>query len=57
MKCPICNIEAKVEMKPQAIKKGDKYYHRMVYICRDKNCDRYGKEIGTEDIEFKVVEE
>lgn len=57
MKCPICNIEARVEMKPKAVKKEGKYYHKMVFVCRNKECSKYEKEIGTEYTEFEVTEE
>lgn len=57
MKCPVCNVEARVKMLPQAILKGGKYYNKMIFECRNRNCDKYEKEIGTQYIEFEVQEE
>lgn len=54
MVCPICETEARVKALPQAIKKGDKYYNRMIFECRNKNCSSFNTEIGKEDIEFEV---
>lgn len=57
MKCPICNIEAKVESMPQFVKKGDGYFHKMVFTCRCKDCSKFGKEIATDYIPIEVIEE
>lgn len=49
MKCPICKTEAKVDYR-EKVTKPDGEYIRMHYVCRDRQCSRYDKEIGTEDI-------
>lgn len=54
MKCPLCNTEAKIQ-KSQNIIKGDKLFRRMFYVCRDKNCANYEKEIGKVDVECEVT--
>lgn len=57
MKCPVCDVEARVKMLPQIVKKNDKFYHKMVFECRNKECDRYETEVGTDYIEVTVTEE
>lgn len=56
MKCPLCKTEAKIEHSENVFKKG-RLYRRVVYVCRDKNCDRCNKEVGREDIELDVTVE
>lgn len=58
MKCPICGVEAKVSMMPQLIRKpDDKFYHKMVFACRNKECDRFEHEVGTTYIEVQIKDE
>ncbi len=56
MVCPVCNTEARIKSLPQAIKKEDKFYNRIIFECRNKNCSYFGQEVGKEDIEFEVTE-
>lgn len=56
MKCNLCKTEAKIARSTNVLK-GEKLYRRMVYVCRDKNCQNYEKEIMTEDIELEVTKE
>lgn len=56
MKCPLCNTEAKID-RPTNVLKGDKLFRHMPYVCRDKNCAKFGKEIGSVDVELEVTVE
>lgn len=56
MKCPLCNTEAKISHSANVLK-DDKLYRRMIYECRDKNCAKFGKEIGKVDVELEVIKE
>lgn len=56
MKCPLCKTEAKIQTSINVIK-GDKLYRRMVFVCRDKNCSNYDKEVGRDEIELEATVE
>lgn len=48
MKCPLCNVEARIETTSLVLKK-DGIYDRFFYKCRTKGCGNYGKVFKTED--------
>ncbi len=56
MLCPKCKTEAKIQKAVNVIKDG-KLYRRLHFVCRDKNCTEYEKEVGTEETELPVVKE
>lgn len=58
MKCPKCDIEAKITSS-KTIMKGDKLFQRIEYSCRNKQCPNYNKVIATEDVplQYEKVEE
>ena len=55
MECPLCNTTAGITSNV-AIKKEGKFYNRLTFACRNKNCENFAKEIGHEDVEFEVVD-
>lgn len=57
MKCPVCNTEARIYKATNVIK-GDKLIRRMTYVCRNKTCRNFEKEVAKEDIPLEAeVEE
>lgn len=53
MKCPLCNIEARIVSSKNIVKNG-KFYRRLVYSCLNTACDLFNKEIKKEDIQLEV---
>lgn len=58
MKCPKCDIEARITSSKNVMK-GGQLFRRIEYSCRNKNCPDYDKVIATEDIpqEYEVVDD
>lgn len=56
MKCPVCNTEARIK-KATNILKGKELVRRMEYVCRNKTCQNFDKEVGKEDIPLEVTVE
>lgn len=53
MKCPVCNTEARIYKATNVIK-GDKLIRRMTYVCRNKTCRNFEKEVAKEDIPLEA---
>lgn len=47
MKCPKCGVEA-VITKNEYIIKNNNLFRKMTFNCRNKNCDKFKTEIGTD---------
>ena len=56
MKCPKCDIEAKITSSKLVIKDG-KPYQRMEYSCRNKQCSNYNKVFETKDVPLDYITE
>ena len=58
MKCPKCDIEARITSSKNVMKDG-KLFRRMEFSCRNKQCANYEKVIATDDVplEYEIVEE
>lgn len=48
MKCPLCNVEARIDSVSPVLK-SDGLYNRISYKCRTKSCSNYDKVFKTED--------
>lgn len=53
MKCPLCETEAKINKSENVLTK-KVLVRRMTYVCRNKACANYEKEIGIENVELQV---
>ena len=56
MKCPLCNTEGRISKATNVIK-DNKLYRRFTYVCRNKECSNYDKEIGEEESQLDAVVE
>lgn len=52
MKCPVCRTEGRI-YHIETVEKDDKWVVKMVYVCRNKLCRNFNKEIGREEKETK----
>lgn len=57
MKCPLCNIEARIQSNELVKKKDGTLAYRMQFVCRSKQCPNNGKVFHTEYDEVKPIEE
>ena len=49
MVCPVCNTQAVIKSSAMIfVEEEHKLYRNMVYACRNKKCENFDKEIGTE---------
>ena len=48
MKCPLCNVAARIDSVDPVLK-SDGLYNRFAYKCRTKTCPNYNKVFKTED--------
>ena len=56
MKCPKCEVEMRIS-KSQNVLKDNKLFRRLTFMCRNKECENYNKEVKTEELELDFVEE
>ena len=56
MKCPKCEIEMRIS-KSQNVLKSGKLLRRLTFMCRNKECENYNKEVKTEEVELSYVEQ
>ena len=56
MVCPLCKTEARIE-RATNVMKGGKLYRKIVYTCRNKKCENFDKEVGTQLIELPFEKE
>ncbi len=54
MVCPLCKTEARISSSTNVLK-GGKLYRRMHFVCRNKQCSNYNKEVGIEEVEIPLV--
>lgn len=55
MKCPICNIEAKIGRTESVVEEG--YVLKILhFVCRNQRCDRYNKEVGKKEVREPLEE-
>ena len=55
MKCPVCNIEARITRNTTIVKMVEgqpKVFSRMEYKCMNPQCSKYNKVIKREDVEI-----
>lgn len=54
MKCPVCNTEARI-VQSENVLRGKELVRRMVYVCRNKTCQNFNKEVGKEEVQLDVT--
>ena len=58
MVCPVCNVEAVVTESHYVYSKDEeKLYRAIKYSCRNKKCEKFGKDIGEARQELDVATE
>lgn len=56
MVCPLCNTEAKINKATNVFKNG-KLFRKQTFVCRNKSCKNYEKELDSLLTELPFVEE
>ena len=56
MKCPRCDFDGQI-IKNKLVMKGDKLYRQLTYMCRNKQCTMFNKEIGQQEVEVPYDKE
>lgn len=56
MKCPLCNVEGRIDSVSQ-VTNGGKFYNKITIKCRNKECPNYNKIFHTQYDEFPVAED
>lgn len=55
MICPRCSFDGQI-IRNVVVEKEGKRFRVLTYVCRNRHCPMYKKEIGKEEIEIKEGE-